>query len=184
DVREKGSGNGGLTNMHRVYGKKAAALVLLGDMLKMALSLLLVGLFYGMGYNQFAFVTNPSLYIAGTACILGHIFPVFFKFKGGKGVLCTAVMALILSPIVFALLITVFILVVLVTKYISVGSMVAGLAYPVVLDRVLVFFGGVRDMRLTLLTILVALLIVFCHRGNIVRLLEKRENKFSFKKKK
>ena len=184
DVRKKGSGNAGLTNVHRVYGKKAALLVLLGDVLKMVLSLLIVGFFYGMKYGSYAFATNVALYIAGTACIIGHVFPVFFKFKGGKGVLCTAAMVLTLSPIVFAVLIVIFILIVWVTKYISVGSMTAGLAYPFVLDRSLAMCGGQADMMIALLAMVIALLIVYCHRSNIIRLKEKRENKFSFKRNK
>ncbi len=183
DIREKGSGNGGLTNMHRVYGKKAAGLVLLGDVLKMVLSLLIVGLLFGMHYGPFALATNALLYVAGTVCIIGHIFPVYFKFKGGKGVLCTAAMVLTLNPIVFAILIVVFVLVVWVTKYISVGSMTAGLAYPFVLNRTLSMCGAKGDGLIALLPMLIALLIVYCHRANIIRLKEKRENKFSFKKK-
>lgn len=183
DIRTKGSGNAGLTNAHRVYGKKAAGLVLLGDVLKMALSLLVVGLLFGMRYGSFGFATNSLLYVAGTACILGHIFPAFFGFKGGKGVLCTAAMVLILSPISFVVLIAIFFLVLWVTKYVSVASMTAGLAYPFVLDRSLAFCGGQGDGLMALLPMLLALLIIYCHRANIIRLKEKRENKFSFKKK-
>ena len=184
DIRKKGSGNAGLTNMHRVYGKKAAGLVLLGDVLKMLLSLFTVGLFFGMQYGPYAFATNVALYVAGTACIIGHVFPVFFKFKGGKGVLCTATMVLALSPIVFAVLIAIFVLVVWVTKYISVGSMTAGLAYPFVFARVLAACGGRADILISFLTMVIALLIIYCHRSNIIRLKEKRENKFSFKRNK
>ncbi len=183
DIRTKGSGNAGLTNAHRVYGKKAAGLVLLGDVLKMVLSLLIVGLLFGMKYGPFAFATNSLLYVAGTACIIGHIFPVFFKFKGGKGVLCTAAMVLVLSPIAFVILIAVFALVLAVTKYVSVASMTAGLAYPFVLDRALAMCGAQGDGLMALLPMVLALLIVYCHRANIIRLKEKRENKFSFKKK-
>ena len=201
DIRTQGSGNGGLTNMHRVYGGKAAALVLLGDVLKMVLSLLIVGLFYGMQYGviydaldptkivapetgfAYAFASNPLLYVAGTLCILGHIFPVYFKFKGGKGVLCTAAMVLVLSPIVFVTLFLVFLLILLVTHYVSLSSMVVGLLYPFVLNRIALFFCGAAPGGLVpLLTILVGLLILYCHRTNLVRLKEKRENKFYFRK--
>lgn len=201
DIRTQGSGNGGLTNMHRVYGGKAAGLVLLGDVLKMVLSLLIVGLFYGMQYGviydaldptklvppetgfAYAFASNPLLYVAGTLCILGHIFPVYFKFKGGKGVLCTAAMVLVLSPIVFVTLFLVFLLILLVTHYVSLSSMVVGLLYPFVLNRVSLFFCGAAPGGLVpLLTILVGLLILYCHRTNLVRLKEKRENKFYFRK--
>ena len=183
DIRQKGSGNAGLTNALRVYGKKAAGLVLLGDVLKMVLSLLIVGMMFGMQYGAYGFACNSLLYIGGTACIIGHIFPVFFKFKGGKGVLCTAAMVLVLSPIAFVILIAIFILVLVVTKYVSVASMTVGLAYPFVLNRTLSMCGAVGDGLMSLLPMVLALLIVYCHRGNIVRLKEKRENKFSFKKK-
>lgn len=184
DIRTKGSGNGGLTNMLRVYGKKAALLVLVGDMLKTALSILFVGIFYGMGYVRLGFAGNALLYAAGTFCILGHIFPVFFKFKGGKGVLCTATMVLILSPIAFAVLFTVFLLLLVVTHYVSLSSMTVGLMYSFVLNRLMALCGIVTNGMITLLTIFVGLLILYCHRTNIVRLKERRENRFYFRKKK
>lgn len=201
DIRTQGSGNGGLTNMHRVYGGKAALLVLLGDVLKVALSLLVVGTFFGMRYGVFhdavtgelvspgglpsLFATQPLLYVAGTMCIIGHIFPIYFKFKGGKGVLCTAAMVLIISPLVFAALFLVFALILAVTRYVSLSSMTVGLLYPLVLDRVTKLFCGVAPVGIVpLLAILIGLLILYCHRGNIVRLKEKRENKFYFRKSK
>ena len=184
DIRTKGSGNAGLTNMHRTYGGRAALFVLLGDVLKTVLSLLIVGLGCGMKYGAYGFASTALLYLAGVACILGHIFPVYFRFKGGKGVLCTATMVLVLSPIVFLILFAVFVLLVLLTRYISVASMTVGLMYPFVLDRVLAFCGIGADILIMLSAILVALLIVYCHRQNIVRLWNREENKFSFKRKK
>lgn len=183
DIRTQGSGNGGLTNMLRVYGKKAALFVLLGDMLKTALSLLIVAIFYGFGYGAFAFAGNSLLYLAGTVCIIGHIFPVYFKFKGGKGVLCTATMVLILSPIVFGVLFLTFLLILAVTHYVSLSSIVVGFLYPFVLNRVMALFAIAANPLIFLLTILVGLLIFYCHRTNIVRLKEKRENRFYFRKK-
>ena len=183
DIRTQGSGNGGLTNMLRVYGKKAALFVLLGDMLKTALSILIVGIFYGFSYGAFAFAGNSLLYVAGTMCIIGHVFPVYFKFKGGKGVLCTATMVLILSPIVFAVLFLTFLLLLAVTHYVSLSSITVGFLYPFVLNRVMALFGIMAGGLITLLTVLVGLLIFYCHRTNIVRLKEKRENRFYFRKK-
>lgn len=181
DVRTKGSGNAGLTNMLRVYGKKAALWVLLGDVLKMVLSLLFTGLFLGFQYGPYAFSLNPFMYVAGTACIIGHIFPVYFRFKGGKGVLCTAAMVLVLSPIVFAVEIAIFILLLVVTHYVSLSSIVVGLGYPLILNRMMAFFGyPVTDGMILLLSVLVGLLILYCHRSNIVRLKEHRENRFYF----
>jgi glycerol-3-phosphate acyltransferase PlsY len=181
DVRTKGSGNAGLTNMLRVYGKKAALWVLLGNVLKMVLSLLFTGLFLGFQYGPYAFSLNPFMYVAGTACIIGHIFPVYFRFKGGKGVLCTAAMVLVLSPIVFAVEIAIFILLLVVTHYVSLSSIVVGLGYPLILNRMMAFFGyPVTDGMILLLSVLVGLLILYCHRSNIVRLKEHRENRFYF----
>ena len=202
DIRTQGSGNGGLTNMHRVYGTKAALFVLLGDVLKMVFSLLIVGIVFGMRYGMFfdsetgaaivgingfgyTFATQPLLYVAGTFCILGHIFPVFFRFKGGKGVLCTAAMVLIVSPLVFLALFLVFLILLFITHYVSLSSMTVGLFYPFVLDRLPKLLCGVSPSGITpLLAIIIGLLILYCHRGNIVRLKEKRENKFYFRKSK
>ncbi len=184
DIRTQGSGNGGLTNMLRVYGKKAALFVLLGDMLKTALSLLFVAIFYGFQYGKFAFACNSLLYVAGTFCIIGHIFPAYFKFKGGKGVLCTATMVLILSPIAFAVLFAVFLLLLVVTHYVSLSSITVGLLYPFALNRIMALFGIVSGGLIILLTVLIGLLIFYCHRENIVRLKERRENRFYFRKKK
>ena len=181
DVRNYGSGNAGATNVLRTYGKKSAALTLLGDVLKMVLSLLFTGLFLGFQYGPYAFSLNPFMYVAGTACIIGHIFPVYFRFKGGKGVLCTAAMVLVLSPIVFAVEIAIFILLLVVTHYVSLSSIVVGLGYPLILNRMMAFFGyPVTDGMILLLSVLVGLLILYCHRSNIVRLKEHRENRFYF----
>ena len=183
DIRTQGSGNGGLTNMLRVYGKKAALFVLLGDMLKTALSLLIVAIFYGFGYGKFAFACNSLLYVAGTLCIVGHVFPVYFNFKGGKGVLCTATMVLILSPIAFGVLFVIFALLLAVTHYVSLSSITVGLLYPFALNRIMALFGIAAGGLIILLTVLVGLLVFYCHRENIVRLKERRENRFYFRKK-
>ena len=184
DIRTQGSGNGGLTNMLRVYGKKAALFVLVGDMLKTVLSILIVAIFYGFGYGAFAFAGNALLYVAGTLCIIGHVFPVYFNFKGGKGVLCTATMVLILSPIAFAVLFAVFVLILVVTHYVSLSSITVGLLYPFALNRIMALFGIAAGGLIILLTVLVGLLVFYCHRENIVRLKERRENRFYFRKKK
>jgi len=120
DIRKYGSGNAGLTNMHRVYGKKGALYTLLGDVLKQFLSVS-IGMLV-MGRN--------GAFLAGTFCILGHIAPIYFRFKGGKGVLAAATMVLMMDPIMFLVLFAVFALVVLIFRYISLGSMMAGFVYP------------------------------------------------------
>lgn len=182
DVREKGSGNGGFTNSARVYGKKAAILTLLGDMLKTALALLFSACVVGFQYAA-AISINPLMYISGVACVLGHAFPVFFRFKGGKGVLCTATIALVLSPLVFAFGLIIFLIVLFGTKYVSLSSLAIGFFYPLLLDRVSALFGIKHDLLTILCTVLLGLFIFWCHRANIKRLMDHCENKVSFGKK-
>lgn len=184
DIRQSGSGNAGLTNMRRVYGNKAAVFVLVGDMLKMVLSLLFAAFMYGFHYMPYAFCGNFILYLSGLCCILGHIFPIFYHFKGGKGVLCTVTMVLILSPIVAGAMLIIFALLLLTTHYVSLSSITAGLFYPLLLNRLFaLFYGEARqDGVILVVSIVVALLILYCHRSNIVRIKEHRENKFYFRK--
>ena len=184
DIRECGSGNAGLTNMHRVYGAKAAVTVLVGDILKMLLSLVFSWILFGAHFGPLGFSMSSFAYLAGLSCIVGHVFPVAYGFKGGKGVLCTAVMVLVLSPVVFAVAMAVFFLVVLITRYVSLASMTAGLLYPLILNRVTVMCGYAgTDGIVSLVSVIVGLLILYCHRGNIRRLLDKTEPKFTFHKK-
>lgn len=170
DVRAHGSGNAGSTNMLRSYGKKAAIMTLLGDMLKTALSCF-IGILLGPAYY--------GLYISGLFCMLGHMFPVFFKFKGGKGVACLAIMVLMTDIRVFAVLIIMFFILVIGTKFVSLGSVICAMLYPVLLNRLnaAVPFGW-------LIATMVAFLIVFMHRENLKRLFEGKENKISLGKKK
>ncbi len=126
DIRNYGSGNAGFTNMRRTFGTKAGVLTLLGDFSKT-----FIGVFCGM----LLFGANTAT-LAGLACILGHCFPCFYKFKGGKGVAAAATMCFILDPIVFLILITFFILIVLSTKYLSLGSIMSLILYPLIHSRI------------------------------------------------
>lgn len=168
DVRQKGSGNAGMTNMLRNYGKGAAALTLLGDALKAVVSSLI-------GYVVFG-VTGA--YIAGLFCILGHMFPIYYRFKGGKGVVTTAVMILMLNPVIFLILLAIFLLIVLGTRFISLGSVMCVMIWPLILQRM---EGAGAPV---LMAMAIAALVVFMHRENIKRLLRGEENKVSFGKKK
>ena len=168
DIRTKGSGNAGMTNMLRTYGKGAAALTLLGDMLKAVFSSLFGYLFLGV----------TGAYLAGLFCILGHMFPVFYRFKGGKGVVTTAVMILMLNPVVFAILFLIFAIIVIGTRYISLGSVMCALLWPILVHRI---EGPGANV---LFTFGIAALVIFMHRGNIKRLYEGKESKVSLGKKK
>ena len=173
DIRQRGSGNGGMTNMMRSYGKKAAALTLLLDALKAVLAVAVGTLAVG----------ESGGYIAGLGCVLGHVFPLYFHFRGGKGVVVTAVMILCLEPVAFLILFLLFVAIVMMTKYISLGSVMCMLVYPLFLNRL---YASLHHQppgaTVTLVSFTVAVLVIFLHRSNIRRLMNGEENKFSFKK--
>jgi len=168
DIRKHGSGNAGMTNTLRTLGKKAALFVIAGDVLKGILA-------YAAGYYICAGKIGGLL--GGTACILGHIWPVFFGFKGGKGVLTAfAVLLMFDWPIALGLF-AVFLLIVLLTKYVSLGSITAAILFPIV-SAVL----G-RDMMTLVFSGIIAVLVILKHHANIKRLLNGTESKISLKKK-
>ena len=171
DIRDHGSKNAGMTNMMRTYGKKAAGLTLLGDALKAVVACLI-------GY---VLIGSLGAYIAGLFCILGHIFPIFYRFKGGKGVVTTAVAILMCNPIVFVILLLIFVIIVLFTKYISLGSVVCVMLYPLLLDSINRIFTG-QPTPYVIFAMLTAIVVVVKHWGNIKRLAAGKESKFSFKK--
>ncbi len=191
DIRKHGSGNPGLTNMLRTYGKAGAGLTLLGDVLKNVAALFLAALLFGFNYmGSFPLMVSARdgyCYLAGLFAVLGHMFPVYYKFKGGKGVLSTATVALVLTPLPALLLILIFVGVVAVSKYVSLGSVTAAILYPVVVNGYFIFmFEGKPHIFTSLSTVLIAILIVWCHRGNLQRISDRTERKLSFggKKKK
>ena len=167
DVRTHGSGNAGMTNMLRTYGKRAAALTLGGDALKAIIASLIGSFMMGM----------TGAYIAGFFCVLGHTFPIFFKFKGGKGVLCAATAIAMLSPLTFVWLLLIFVIIVFGTKFVSLGSVIGVMAYPLLLQKM----EGVSICNI--LALMIAALVEYNHRENLKRLLEGKENKISIGKK-
>lgn len=172
DIRHHGSGNAGMTNTMRILGKKAALFVILGDVLKGILAYLAGYLICG-GNPQGDF----SGMLAGTAAILGHIWPLFFGFKGGKGVLTTLAVVLMIDwPIALGLL-GVFIVIVAFTKYVSLGSIIAAFLFPITA----IVFG--RDIETVLVFGIIGALLIIKHHTNIGRLLKGTESKFSLKKK-
>lgn len=181
DVRSHGSGNAGLTNMLRTYGKGAAALTLVGDMAKTALAVLFTALIFGFSYNG-GISMSGYCYLAGLCAVLGHVYPIFYGFKGGKGVLVTAVTALILCPAVFGALITLFIIIVAISGYVSLGSIIVASLFPicVCLNSYLVS-GGVSPLTVAC-TLFLGAFIVWCHRSNIKRLRSGTEKKISIGK--
>ncbi len=174
DIRKYGSGNAGTTNMLRTYGKGAAIATILGDALKVVFAILigncLVGaLFYGG-------------YVAGFFAVLGHVYPVYYKFKGGKGVVASAITILMLDPKVFLVVLGIFIIVVAIWRYISLGSILSAAAYPTIIYASAISSGRPAGLDFVFALIL-AIFVIVLHRTNIQRLLEGKENKLSFKKK-
>lgn len=187
DIRNHGSGNAGMTNMLRTFGLKAAGLTLLGDLMKTAISIVIGSILGGFSYLGGISVGGlycdlPLNYIAGFFAVIGHILPIYHGFKGGKGVLCTATLALILTPIEFAILLLVFIGLVAFTKYVSLGSVTVACLYPVVVYghyKVIFPANAATNGVMMLILILLATLIVYCHRENLKRISNGTERKIS-----
>lgn len=186
DIRRHGSGNAGTTNMLRTYGKGAALLTLLGDILKTVLAVFLAFCLTGSGRVACGFswgVSSVGAYGAALFCVVGHIFPLYAHFRGGKGVLCAATAVAVLSPAVFPLVLIVFLATVAFTRYVSLGSVVSACAYPLFLTGFMRMIGLPIPFNIPLAAILIAVLIVYMHRTNIARLRAGEENKLSFRRK-
>ncbi|MBR2848131.1 MAG: glycerol-3-phosphate 1-O-acyltransferase PlsY [Clostridia bacterium] len=173
DIRTFGSGNAGMTNMLRTYGVGAAAATLVTDAAKAVISALLGRLVFGV----------IGAYIAGLACVLGHIYPVFYKFKGGKGVVTAAITILMTNWKVGLVLIGMFVILVGFTKYISLGSVMCCLIYPLVLDRMNRIEQFPAPQIVMIFALAITVVIVLKHTSNIKRLISGTENKLSFTKK-
>lgn len=168
DIRSYGSGNAGSTNILRTYGTKMAILIFSLDLAKSALAI---------GFGWFILTRSVGGAIAALFVVLGHMFPIFYKFKGGKGVACTAMCILMLSPITFVILLTLFILIAVFTRFISLGSILCAMLFPFLNY---VFYPA--EGFITLSAFCIGAMVVFMHRENIKRLLAGKESKFSFKK--
>ncbi len=180
DIREHGSGNAGATNVFRVLGWKAGLVVLFIDMFKG---------FACVWWVPSIAVVNPEnlIYIqilAGIAAITGHIWTIFARFRGGKGVGTAAGVFLGLQPGPVIICLIIFIGVVYKTKYVSLGSMIAAFLLPIILLVQKFFLLVEIPMPMIVLSILLAVLIIVTHRANINRLIQGTESEFSFGKKK
>lgn len=171
DVRQHGSGNAGLTNFYRTYGARYALCVIVCDMGKTVLACLIGG--YLM--HWVAGDWTLGLLIAGIGCELGHMFPVFFGLRGGKGILSGGVLVLLLDWRVALIAWGLFAVLWLTTRYVSLGSVAATASMPV---SVFLLMG--HNWLYTVLSAAVAALVIWCHRGNIRRLLTGTEKKFQW----
>lgn len=187
DIRESGSGNAGATNMLRTYGKHFAVLTMIGDILKVALAILIAFIILDAPLEMFFKIAQSRetaatmiMYkeFAGFFCVLGHIFPLYFKFKGGKGVAACTGMVILVDWRIALILFVIFVITIAVSKMISLGSIIIAVLYPVLIG---VFY---QNIVLILIAVLFASIVIIAHRQNIKRIINGTENKLSGKKNK
>lgn len=180
DIRLQGSGNAGMTNMQRVYGKKAALFTFLGDFCKgiiaVVIGRLLLGIFASKGLH--------GACIAGAFAVVGHTWPLYFGFRGGKGVLTAFSVMLVIAPLPALVAFAVFLITVVITRYVSLGSLLAAAS----LSACVYFLGDILRSQSGLgpvfyLSVFVAVLIIVRHHANIVRLLRGKESKLNLRTK-
>lgn len=173
DIRNSGSGNAGLTNYFRTYGGLRTLIVLAIDVAKTVAACMLGGaLLRGLGLYEFGKM------LGGAFTVLGHMFPVFFHFRGGKGILCCAAIAGAMDWWAFAVILGTFILVLVLTKYVSLGSCMGAVVFaPSLAWR----FPG--NTPVIVMALLLSLMAIYMHRENIGRLIHGTESKFTFHKK-
>lgn len=185
DIRTMGSGNAGTTNTLRNLGWKAGAITFLGDCFKCVLAILLVRFIF---HNTYADVLKLLELYAGLGAILGHNFPFYLKFKGGKGIACTAGLLIAFCPFEIPVCLVLFVLAVALTRYVSVGSILVVLSFFVqtVIFGQMGWFHVAESYlpELYILSGIITGMAIWRHRSNIGRLMNGTENKFSMNKKK
>ena len=183
DVREKGSGNAGTTNMMRSYGKIFGILTIIGDIANVIIAIEIA--FRILPADELKKIfdllnTNPQICLksfAGLFAVIGHIFPCFFGFKGGKGVATSGGMVIFVNWKIALILFTVFVINLFTTKYVSLGSIIMAVLYPIMMW----FFY--KDLLLVVISCIFTLIVIIAHRENIKKLINGTENKISFDKK-
>ena len=169
DVRSHGSGNAGLTNFYRVYGGKFAVCVILVDMLKAFVAVKLGSVVF----DAYLGLRLEGEYFSALFCVIGHIFPAFYSFKGGKGILCSGTLLLLLDWRIAAVGWGLFALLWLTTRYVSLGSISGAASFPI---TTLIFCRS--NWTVFVLSLLIAALVIWAHRENIGRLLHGTESRF------
>lgn len=178
DIRNFGSGNAGMTNVLRTFGKPLAVLTFLGDFLKGLLSALLGGLVYSL---ILSLPYETGAFLAGIGALLGHIFPIFYKFKGGKGVLTSAAVIVAINPLSFTAVVVVFLIMVVSFKMVSLASVSAALLFP----GITAVFGILREgfsLSSFVFSVIFSSIVIYMHRSNLARIVNGTEHKFGKKK--
>ncbi len=192
DIRNVGSGNAGFTNVLRTMGKKMAIFTFIGDFAKGVAAVWFgrwfVSLWLGLGSSDNMFILQYGAYLAGLMCILGHIYPCFFKFKGGKGVLTTWAITLLIDWRVFLIIIVVFLITLLITKIASLASLVAAISYPIATFLTSYFIDYKITLNIhnvlfpTIASLIISSIVIYKHKNNISRIISGTENKISIHK--
>lgn len=202
DIRKVGSGNAGATNVLRSVGAKAAAFTFAFDFAKGVLSVIIGRYFFlyigglsGIPAGTMQYVSQYGAYIAGVACVIGHIYPLYFGFKGGKGITTSAAMIALIDIRVFVIVIGLFIIVLAISKMVSLGSILAASAFPISTFLITFFVdyrgGGAENGPVpisyvfvtTAIALLLAVILVSKHKANIQRIKNGTESKISVHKK-
>lgn len=185
DIRDMGSKNAGLTNTLRCAGKSCALITLIGDLLKGVIAVALARLI--CHFMQTGLMpgndTHYIGYIAGFFAIIGHVFPIYYGFKGGKGVLVGAASFIAVDYKVFIALLAIFIVMLAITKYVSLSSIMSTAYCPLaafLMSKIVDNYTWSRSLLYMLLAVPMAALVIWMHRSNIQRLIDGNENKFSF----
>lgn len=178
DIRTKGSGNAGSTNMLRNYGWSAAVITLFTDFMKTIVATLGAWAVFILIFPAFA---QTATAVAGFFCAVGHCFPVFFGFKGGKGVAVGAMTILMVDVRSFIIVVLIFLLLVALFRYVSLGSVAGAAAFPASL-AFFTDFSIVSDAAVFVFASLLAVMVILLHAPNIVRLFKGEESKIKFKR--
>ncbi len=177
DIRNYGSNNAGMTNVFRTFGKIPAIVTFIGDFTKGMISIFICNILFSV----FLKIESPvyASGLIGICALLGHVFPIFYKFKGGKGVSVSAGVLLAVDWVVFLCVLLIFILVFLVFKIISLSSIISALTYPIFTFVKCIIIGeSLIDLIMCVFfALIISLIIVFMHRANIIRLLNGNEPK-------
>jgi glycerol-3-phosphate acyltransferase PlsY len=190
DIRTLGSGNAGFTNVLRSVGAGPAIITFAGDFLKGVLAVYISGLIIQINPAAAGnmFILKCGAYLSGFACVLGHLYPCFFKFKGGKGILTSWSATLLIDYRIFLIMISIFLIVLIASKIVSLGSLAAAVSYPAITFLVTYFsdcsenFNTAYVLMCTAIAFIMGAIIAYKHISNIKRLINGTEQKISSKK--
>ncbi|MBQ9483326.1 MAG: glycerol-3-phosphate 1-O-acyltransferase PlsY [Ruminiclostridium sp.] len=185
DIRELGSGNAGLTNTLRTQGKLAALFVLIGDILKGVLSIIIVHLIfrYILGIDTYSHESGWCWvnYLSGVFAVLGHVFPLYYGFKGGKGILVTFAAMLAINWLAGVIPFVFFVIIVAISRYVSLGSIIAAAVYPFTVLTLSLLQNDSSAWICFALSGMIGIMLIFMHRENIKRLANHTEKKLGQK---